>query len=212
MAATKAAQAAKTSQATKKTATTAKTAKTANTTKTAKTVATAKTVKPAKTVKTAKTVKQAAPVQSAKNAPAKAAKAAKPRQGAAVLAVGTGEKPWTARELAAVRAELDDDTSRLQAQLDEAEADLAEMLADVGDSAGDDQADAGSKTFEREHEMSLANNAREMLAQVERAVQRIGAGTYGLCETCGNPIGKARLQAFPRATQCLVCKHREERR
>ncbi|MBN9325656.1 MAG: TraR/DksA family transcriptional regulator, partial [Cellulomonas sp.] len=41
---------------------------------------------------------------------------------------------------------------------------------------------------------------------------RIAAGTYGACESCGKPIGKARLQAFPRATLCVECKQREERR
>ena len=86
------------------------------------------------------------------------------------------------------------------------------MLRDSGDGAGDDQADAGTKTFEREHEMSLANNSREMLAQAKRALRRIEDGTYGICESCGNPIGKARLQAFPRATLCVSCKQKEERR
>lgn len=123
-----------------------------------------------------------------------------------------GERPWTAREIAVVRAELDEELTRLRSEIDEAAAELADMLRDAGDGAGDDQADTGSKTFEREHEMSLANNTRDMLTQVERALQRIDEGSYGVCETCGNPIGKARLQAFPRATQCLACKQREERR
>ena len=60
--------------------------------------------------------------------------------------------------------------------------------------------------------MSLANNARDMLAQIERALARIEDGSYGVCESCGNPIGKGRLQAFPRATLCVSCKEREERR
>ncbi len=60
--------------------------------------------------------------------------------------------------------------------------------------------------------MSLANNARNMLEQTERALSRIEDGTYGVCESCGNPVGKARLQAFPRATLCVTCKQREERR
>ncbi len=59
---------------------------------------------------------------------------------------------------------------------------------------------------------SLTRNARELLAQNERALARMANGTYGICESCGNPIGKARLQAFPRATLCVQCKQREERR
>jgi RNA polymerase-binding protein DksA len=111
-----------------------------------------------------------------------------------------------------VRAELEEERRRLVAEIDVAEHDLADLLRDSGDGAGDDQADAGTKTFEREHEMSLANNSRDMLAQADRALSRIDDGTYGICESCGNPIGKLRLQAFPRATLCVTCKQREERR
>ena len=93
-----------------------------------------------------------------------------------------------------------------------AESMISDLLRDAGEGAGDDQADAGTKTFEREHEMSLAANSRDMLEQTSRALARIDAGTYGVCESCGNPIGKRRLQAFPRATLCMTCKQREERR
>ena len=48
--------------------------------------------------------------------------------------------------------------------------------------------------------------------QFERALERLDAGTYGLCEICGKPIGKARMQAFPRATLCVECKQKQERR
>jgi DnaK suppressor protein len=86
------------------------------------------------------------------------------------------------------------------------------LIADAGDGAGDDQADAGTKTFEREHEMSLVINARDMVLQTERALERIDTKTYGNCEECASPIGKARLQVFPRATLCMLCKQKEERR
>jgi DnaK suppressor protein len=58
----------------------------------------------------------------------------------------------------------------------------------------------------------MAKNARENLQLVEEALRRIDDGTYGVCESCGQPIGKLRLQAFPRATLCLQCKQRQERR
>lgn len=128
------------------------------------------------------------------------------------IPVREGESPWTAAELAEVRHELDEEANRLKAEIAETELDLADLLRDSGDGAGDDQADAGSKTFAREHEMSLADNYREMLLQNERALARLAGGTYGVCESCGNPIGKARLQAFPRATLCMSCKVRQERR
>jgi DnaK suppressor protein len=50
-----------------------------------------------------------------------------------------------------------------------------------------------------------------MLRQAEHALERLDAGTYGTCENCGNPIGKGRLQAFPRATLCVTCKTKQER-
>jgi RNA polymerase-binding protein DksA len=127
------------------------------------------------------------------------------------LVVREDESPWTAKELAGVTADLHLDRERLFEEIANAEAGLADLIRDSGDGAGDDQADAGSKTFEREHEMSLANNARDMLEQVQHALHRIDAGTYGICETCGRAIGKLRLQAFPRATLCMACKQAEER-
>ncbi|HEX7535630.1 MAG TPA: TraR/DksA C4-type zinc finger protein [Dermatophilaceae bacterium] len=128
------------------------------------------------------------------------------------LQVRENEKPWTAKELGEVRAELEADVVRLQKEISAAEYDLAGLMRDVGDGAGDDPADAGTATFEREQEISLANNAREVFEQSARALARLVAGTYGICESCGSPIGKNRLLAFPRATLCLTCKSKQERR
>ena len=106
----------------------------------------------------------------------------------------------------------DAEVARLRAEIASSEAALTGLMRDSGDGAGDDQADTGTKNITREHEMALAANAREMLIQTERALERLDAGTYGLCENCGNPIGKARMQAFPRATLCVECKQKQERR
>jgi RNA polymerase-binding protein DksA len=124
----------------------------------------------------------------------------------------TGEDPWTAEEVAELQAELEGDAARLHREISTAETGIADLLRDSGEGAGDDQADAGTKNFEREHEMSIANNARDMLTQTERALARLAAGTYGICESCGEPVGKYRLQAFPRATLCMSCKQKQERR
>ena len=123
-----------------------------------------------------------------------------------------GEAPWSAAELKAIRAEISKDLIRLQHELATIEAEMKDLIADSGEGAGDDQADSGTKTFEREHEMSLVINARDMVVQTERALARIENKTYGQCEDCGAPIGKARLQVFPRATLCMICKQKEERR
>ena len=166
--------------------------------------------------KKAAPAKKAIPVTkpAAIRKPATVAKAAPAASKPAVkrgLLVREDESPWTTKELGEVRSALHRDHALLLGEIANAEAGLADLIRDSGDGAGDDQADAGSKTFEREHEMSLANNARDMLAQVQHALDRIDAKTYGTCESCGKAIGKLRLQAFPRATLCMSCKQAEER-
>ena len=148
------------------------------------------------------------PVKSGKKvAPLKPIKAAP-----TPVTADAGEAPWTAAELKTIRAEIAADLERLRHELSLVEAEMDDLIADSGEGAGDDQADSGTKTFEREHEMSLVINARDMVLQTERALERIDAKTYGYCEDCGAAIGKARLQVFPRATLCMICKQKEERR
>jgi DnaK suppressor protein len=132
--------------------------------------------------------------------------------GAAALAIRRGEDPWTEAELGEVREQLEAEAAELRADIERAELDIASRLRDTTGDAGDDQADAGAKTFEREHDLALAFTAGELLAQADHALARMADGSYGTCESCGEPIGKARLQAFPRAVLCVTCTQREERR
>jgi DnaK suppressor protein len=128
------------------------------------------------------------------------------------VVVTQAEAPWSPAELKAVRTEISKELDRLRKELAIVELEMDELIQESGEGAGDDQADAGTKTFEREHEMSLVINARDMVLQTERALDRIDSKNYGNCEECGSPIGKARLQVFPRATLCMLCKQKEERR
>ncbi|HUW87951.1 MAG TPA: TraR/DksA C4-type zinc finger protein [Candidatus Paceibacterota bacterium] len=128
------------------------------------------------------------------------------------VVVAENEAPWSATELKTIRTSLAKELVRLTTELASVELEMDALIRESGEGAGDDQADAGTKTFEREHEMSLVINARDMVLQTERALERIDNRTYGRCEECGNPIGKARLQVFPRATLCMSCKQKEERR
>jgi RNA polymerase-binding transcription factor DksA len=146
-----------------------------------------------------KSGKKAAPLKPIKSAPTPVTAAA-------------GETPWSTAELKAIRIELSKELLRLKHELELIEAEMEALIADSGEGAGDDQADSGTKTFEREHEMSLVINARDMVLQTERALDRIDNKSYGNCEDCSNPIGKERLQVFPRATLCMICKQKEERR
>jgi RNA polymerase-binding protein DksA len=176
----------------------------------AKKPAPAKKVAPAAT-KAAPPAKKAAP---AKKAPAKkAANSATARKApASALVVKEGEGSWTKAELKELLDELNTQREHSHDIVEKQESELSGLMRDAGDGAGHDQADMGATSFERDHELTVLSNERDKLAQIDRALARIDDGTYGVCESCGSPIGKMRLMAFPRATLCLTCKQREERR
>ena len=129
-----------------------------------------------------------------------------------VLPVLEGEDPWTEEEVAEQRAELQDELERLERRIATTEAELESLLKGGTDGAGRDPADVGSSNFERDQELSLVQNSKDMLEQAVSALKAFDNGRYGWCEVCGRPIGKDRLQVFPRATMCVTCKQREERR
>ena len=128
------------------------------------------------------------------------------------LAVKPDETPWTSKELNQVKAELASDVTRLREELDLAAKELDGLMRDAGDGAGQDQADVGATSFERDHELTVLAKERDAIEQIDRALGHIDDGSYGVCDSCGNPIGKNRLMAVPHATLCLTCKQREERR
>ena len=106
--------------------------------------------------------------------------------------------------------ELEADKARQHQLIAQAEQDLA-GLREGSEGAGRDTADIGFSNFERDQEISLVHAAREALDQNEQALRAIRRGQYGHCENCEQPIGKLRLQAFPRATLCVACKQKQER-
>jgi RNA polymerase-binding protein DksA len=119
----------------------------------------------------------------------------------------------SAAETEKIRAALAARQAELRREYDQTLSEITELQRErLTDSAGDDQADTGTKTLEREQEISLANSILEKITQVERALERLDEGGYGWCEKCGNPIPVERLAAFPSATLCVTCKQLEERR
>jgi RNA polymerase-binding transcription factor DksA len=96
-----------------------------------------------------------------------------------------------------VRARLDHERERLHTQLRELHA--AEGTFDGG------FADSSQVTAERGEIEALAGSLSESLRDVEDAMAKVDAGTYGTCETCGGAIGEARLEAMPSARQCITC-------
>ncbi|GAB2749980.1 TraR/DksA family transcriptional regulator [Terrabacter sp. AAH1] len=153
----------------------------------------------------------AGPRSSATKTATKTASKPSARAIAERLRVKDDESPWSEDEIREVREVLVEEIEQHRVELKLAEDELDDLLRASGDGAGDDQADAGAKTAEREHEISVAANARASLRQAEHALEQLEAGTYGICENCGNPIGKLRLQARPRATLCMTCQQKQDR-
>jgi len=86
----------------------------------------------------------------------------------------------------------------------------AEMLAEdmePGDIQFDEESGEGDTlNVERERDLALSAQARAAVDEIDRALAKMDAGTYGVCERCGNPIPKARLKALPYAALCVACK------
>jgi len=104
--------------------------------------------------------------------------------------------------LLAERAQYDEQARSLKAEADQLAAD-----AEPGDSQFDEEgAEGDSMSVERERDLALAAQARANIDEIDRALAKIGRGTYGYCERCGQAIMKARLQALPFAKECVACK------
>jgi DnaK suppressor protein len=112
----------------------------------------------------------------------------------------------TKRDLQAYRRRLEAELAELEGQRAELEESTGASLADATGEVGFDEefADAGSFTFARERDLSLAGNARDLIDKVEHALARIDAGGFGRCEACGGPIEAERLDALPYTTLCLA--------
>ena len=112
-----------------------------------------------------------------------------------------------------IRQSLQSRYDELSAEYDEAVTQNHMLrMVEIGDAAGDDQADSGTKTAERDAALSLIRTILERRTQFEHALQRLNEGTYGWCEGCGAAIPVERLTIFPSATSCVACKQNRERR
>jgi DnaK suppressor protein len=125
------------------------------------------------------------------------------------------KSPFGKRELNELKKRLLEEREELQrqaAEIDESSfgGGQSDMTGDVA-SFDEEFADAGTATFERERDLSLSNNIRDLTDKIDRALERIEEGNYGLCERCGRPIEKARIKALPYATLCIRDKQAEER-
>lgn len=120
-----------------------------------------------------------------------------------------GERAWSEKDVESVKTALAADLTELTEEMAAAEQQAAAIAAGMGDTS-DDQAEAGSYMVEREYQLGIIENCKEQIMQVQDAISRLERGEYGICDDCKQPIGKARLLAYPRATQCVDCKRAEE--
>ena len=111
------------------------------------------------------------------------------------------------------RTRLLEERERVVAALDYLHEENAGSLHEEAEEAtiADNIGETATVTLDRQIDYSLEEASNHVLAAIDAALQRIEAGTYGMCQTCGKPIGDDRLEAIPYATQCIDCRRREER-
>ncbi|HET9248447.1 MAG TPA: TraR/DksA C4-type zinc finger protein [Actinomycetota bacterium] len=126
-----------------------------------------------------------------------------------------GKITHTKKELDELRQRLEAERAELQVQLTTIEeTSFATSQSDLSGEVSFDEenADAGTFTFERERDLSIENNVRDLMGKIDRALVRMDEGTYGICSRCGKPIEKARLKALPYADLCIKDAQAQSRR
>jgi len=126
-----------------------------------------------------------------------------------------GTTKLTKIELRDLRVRLEEERVELDTQLttiveDSFAVSQSDLSGDVG--LDDESADAGTATFEREKDLSIENNVRDLLHKIDRALKRMDDGTYGICDICGKPIEKARVKALPYVDLCIKDAQAQSRR
>ncbi len=111
------------------------------------------------------------------------------------------------------RQRLLDERERVVAVLDHLHEQNARSLSEESEEAtfADNIGETATVTLDREIDYSLEEASNHVLGAIDAALERIDAGMYGVCTTCGKPIGDERLDAIPYATQCIDCRRKEER-
>ena len=126
-----------------------------------------------------------------------------------------GKITHSKKELDELRQRLEAEHAELQVQLTTIEeTSFATSQSDISGEVSFDEenADAGTFTFERERDLSIENNVRDLMGKIDRALARMEGGTYGICSRCGKPIEKARLKALPYADLCIKDAQAQSRR
>jgi RNA polymerase-binding protein DksA len=112
-----------------------------------------------------------------------------------------------------LKQRLLEERERVSREIAELDADLSESLEEISGESPYDQhmAETAAVTLDREIDLTLQENARATLTQIDRAMEKLENGSYGRCDKCGKPIGQGRLDIAPFATLCVDCKRLQER-
>jgi DnaK suppressor protein len=113
---------------------------------------------------------------------------------------------------AEIRRRLQEERDRLLDEVNTYEDDLADASREHAEENSHSlhMAESAANTFDREMELTLGENARHALRNIEQALEKLEKGTYGLCDSCGKQIDQGRLEAVPYAGLCIECQRREE--
>ena len=104
------------------------------------------------------------------------------------------------------RSRLESEQKRLMEEMEQLKASVRPAEERREGSPFGKREEEATESFELERRLSLEKSMREQLTAVEHALQKSEDGTYGLCDSCGQPIDPARLEALPQASLCLRCK------
>ena len=126
-----------------------------------------------------------------------------------------GRSVYTKKELDELKERLVEERAELETQLTTIEeTSFATSQSDMSGEVSFDEenADAGTFTFERERDLSIENNVRDLMSKIDRALGKMDEGAYGVCSRCGKPIEKARLKALPYVDLCIKDAQAQARR
>jgi RNA polymerase-binding protein DksA len=118
-------------------------------------------------------------------------------------------------DTAKFKSALEEERERVVAAIENLQAGhpgtMEDETGEINSSGADNHlADAATVTYDRELDQGLEDSADVILTKIDAALKKIDEGTYGMCESCGQPIGEERLEAVPWATLCIDCKRKEE--
>jgi DnaK suppressor protein len=109
-------------------------------------------------------------------------------------------------DFSALRAKLESEQKRLTDELEQLQTNASSADERREGSPFGKREEEATETLELEKRLVLENRIRQELAGIEHALQKFEEGTYGKCDSCGQPIDPARLEALPQASLCLNCK------